>query len=172
MLVTVAVPVLNGTGSHADCACDACHMLVQEKSKAEQAEVMMHNSSDSCARQLSQLHKELRTSRQEGQLLQGQLETALGQLQRKREKKRHYKAALLEETEQLQAALVHKDVRIGELNHRVDKVSLMQALAMHDISSDSTVLHGCQARGVPRWTACAWHAEGHWHRKCQVRSRA
>ena len=83
----------------------------------------MNNSSDSCTRQLSQLHKELRGSREEGQLLQGQLQTALGHLQRKREKKRHYKTALLTETEQLQAALVHKDVRIGELNHRTDKVS-------------------------------------------------
>ena len=84
---------------------------------------MMNNSSDSCSRQLSQVHKELRTSRQEGQLLQGQLDTALGNLQRKRQKKRHYKVALVEETEQLQEALVHKDARIAELNHRMDKVT-------------------------------------------------
>lgn len=62
-------------------------------------------------------------TRHEGQLRQGQLDTALANLQRKREKKRHYKVALLEETAQLQAALVHKDVRIGELNHRIDKVT-------------------------------------------------
>lgn len=84
---------------------------------------MMNNSSDSCSRQLSQVHKELRTSRQEGQLLQGQLDTALGNLQRKRQKKRHYKVALVEETEQLQSALVYKDARIAELNHRIDKVT-------------------------------------------------
>lgn len=84
---------------------------------------MMNNSSDSCSRQLSQLHKELRVSRQEEQLLQGQLDTALANLQRKREKKRHYKVALMEETAQLQGALLHKDVRIAELNHRVDKVT-------------------------------------------------
>lgn len=83
---------------------------------------MMNNSSDSCTRQLSELHKELRVSRQQGQLLQGQLDTALADLQRKREKKRHYKVALLQETAQLQAALLHKDVRIAELNHRIDKV--------------------------------------------------
>lgn len=84
--------------------------------------MMMNSSSDSCSCQLSQLHKELRVSRQQGQLLQGQLDTALADLQRKRGKKRHYKVALLEETAHLQAALVHKDVRIGELNHRIDKV--------------------------------------------------
>lgn len=87
---------------------------------------MMNNSSDSCSRQLSQLHKELRMCRHEGQLRQGQLDAALAKLQRKREKKRHYKVALLEETAQLQAALVHKDVRIGELNHRIDKVTELQ----------------------------------------------
>ena len=96
---------------------------VQAKSKAEQAQIMMNNSSDSCSRQLSQLHKELRMCRHEAQLRQGQLDAALTDLQRKREKKRHYKVALLEETAQLQAALVHKDVRIGELNHRIDKVT-------------------------------------------------
>ncbi|KAL0054846.1 hypothetical protein WJX82_003177 [Trebouxia sp. C0006] len=66
--------------------------ILEEKAKAEQAQIMMNNSSDSCSRQ------------------------------RKREKKRHYKVALLQETEQLQAALLHKDVRIAELNHRIDKV--------------------------------------------------
>jgi len=100
---------------------------MQEKAKAEQAQIMMNNSSDSCSRQVSQLHKELRVSRQEGLSLQGQLDTSLGNLQRKREKKRHYKVALLEETEQLQAALLHKDVRIAELNHRIDKVSIRQS---------------------------------------------
>lgn len=84
---------------------------------------MMNNSSDSCSRQLSQLHRELRASRQQEHLLQGQLDTALTNVQRKREKKRHYKVALLQETAQLQAALVHKDVRIAELNHRIDKVT-------------------------------------------------
>lgn len=96
---------------------------LQAKSKAEQAQIMMNNSSDSCSRQLGQLHKELRMCRHEGQLRHGQLDAALANLQRKREKKRHYKVALLEETAQLQAALVHKDVRIGELNHRIDKVT-------------------------------------------------
>ncbi len=100
---------------------------MQEKAKAEQAQIMMNNSSDSCSRQVSQLHKELRVSRQEGLSLQGQLDTSLGNLQRKRKKKRHYKVALLEETEQLQAALLHKDVRIAELNHRIDKVSIRQS---------------------------------------------
>lgn len=111
--------------------------VLEEKSKAEQAEVMMNNSSDSCTRQLSQLHKELRGSREEGQLLQGQLQTALGHLQRKREKKRHYKTALLTETEQLQAALVHKDVRIGELNHRTDKLkqAILSLRTVHDPKS-------------------------------------
>lgn len=97
--------------------------MSQAKSKAEQAQIMMNNSSDSCSRQLSELHKELRVSRQQGQLVQGQLDTALANLQCKREKKRHYKVALLQETAQLQAALLHKDMRIGELNHRIDKVS-------------------------------------------------
>ena len=83
---------------------------------------MMNNTSDSCGRQVAQTSKELRLVRQQVQLLQGQLETALGQLEQKRKKKRHYKAELLTETERLQAALVHKDVRIGELNHRIDKV--------------------------------------------------
>ena len=97
---------------------------MQARSKAEQAQILMNSSSDSCSRQLGQVHKELRISRQEGQVLQGQLVTALVNLQRKREKKRQYKVALLEETEQLQAALVHKDVRIGELNRRIDKVMI------------------------------------------------
>ena len=52
---------------------------MQEKAKAEQAQIMMNNSSDSCSRQVSQLHKELRVSRQEGLSLQGQLDTSLAQ---------------------------------------------------------------------------------------------
>ena len=107
---------------------------MQAKSKAEQAQIMMNNSSDSCSRQVSQLHKELRASRHQGQLLQGQLDTALADLQRKREKKQHYKIALLEETAQLQGALLHKDVRIGELNHRIDKVT-------HTLSSPAALCH-------------------------------
>ena len=95
---------------------------LQAKAKAEQAQIMMNNTSDSCSRQVAQTYKELRLVRQEAQLLQGQLQTALGQLEQKRKKKRLYKAVLLRETEQLQAALVHKDVRIGELNYRIDKV--------------------------------------------------
>lgn len=95
---------------------------VQAKAKAEQAQIMMNNTSDSCSHQVAQTSKELRLIRQQVQLLQGQLETALGHLEQKRKKKRQYKGLLLKETEQLQAALVHKDVRIGELNHRIDKV--------------------------------------------------
>ena len=101
---------------------DEAICTVQAKAKAEQAQIMMHNTSDSCTRQLAQISTELRLVRQQAQLLQGQLETALGQLEQKRTKKRHYKAVLMKETEQLQAALVHKDVRIGELNRRIDKV--------------------------------------------------
>ncbi|DBB09502.1 TPA: hypothetical protein ACH3X3_008062 [Trebouxia sp. C0006] len=108
--------------------------ILEEKAKAEQAQIMMNNSSDSCSRQVSQLHKELRVSRQEGLSLQGQLDTSLGHLQRKREKKRHYKVALLQETEQLQAALLHKDVRIAELNHRIDKLK-QSLMSLHDIHS-------------------------------------
>ncbi len=78
-------------------------------------------------------------SRQEGQLLQGQLDAALGDLQRKREKKRQYKIALLQETEQLQAALVHKDVRIGELNHRIDKVTLGQQDTALPLTTESVL---------------------------------
>lgn len=85
---------------------------------------MMNNTSDSCGRQVAQTSKELRLIRQQAQLLQGQLETALGQLEQKRKKKRQYKAVLVKETEELQAALVHKDVRIGQLNQRIDKVHL------------------------------------------------
>ena len=119
---------------------------------------MMNNSSDSCSRQVSQLHKELRVSRQEGLSLQGQLDTSLGHLQRKREKKRHYKVALLQETEQLQAALLHKDVRIAELNHRIDKVR-GKARYIHKsrcpltgqglIASTGFVIYAGNHRGVP-----------------------
>ncbi|MCJ1297918.1 hypothetical protein MMC08_000707 [Hypocenomyce scalaris] len=118
--------------------------IIEERSKAEQAQIMMNNSSDSCSRQLSQVHKELRTSRQEGQLLQGQLDTALVNLQRKRQKKRHYKVALVEETEQLQSALVHKDARIAELNHRIDKLK-QSLVGLHDIHNPQTPQKGSGA---------------------------
>ncbi|DBA74307.1 TPA: hypothetical protein ACH3X1_011082 [Trebouxia sp. C0004] len=122
--------------------------ILEEKAKAEQAQIMMNNSSDSCSRQVSQLHKELRVSRHEGLSLQGQLDTSLENLQRKREKKRHYKVALLEETEQLQAALLHKDVRIAELNHRIDKLK-QSLVSLHDIHSPQHGPRGGAATNSP-----------------------
>ena len=44
------------------------------------------------------------------------------QLARKRQKKRLYKSALLQETADLQATIVDRDGRIADLNGRIDQV--------------------------------------------------
>ena len=51
------------------------------------------------------------------------------QLARKRQKKRLYKGALLQETADLQATIVDRDGRIADLNGRIDQVQGLLLIA-------------------------------------------